>query len=57
MDFSAMDNADASKLIEGKKVAIIGAHKSAVDVAALCANVNGENLQFAYFPIIHPFDY
>lgn len=43
MDFSAMDNAEAVELIKGKKVAIVGAQKSALDVAALCANVNGSD--------------
>lgn len=41
MELSAMDHADATELIRHKKVVIIGSQKSAVDVAALCANVNG----------------
>lgn len=44
-----MDNAEAVELIKGKKVAIVGAQKSALDVAALCANVNGENVSFFFF--------
>ncbi|KAL3629791.1 hypothetical protein CASFOL_027013 [Castilleja foliolosa] len=43
MDFAAMDNASAAELIKGKKVAIIGSAKSAVDIAFECANANGNN--------------
>lgn len=42
MDFSAMDNATATELIKGKKVAIVGSNKSAVDLAAQCADLNGK---------------
>lgn len=42
VDYSAMENAEAAKFIKGKSVAIIGAQKSAVDIAAECANANGE---------------
>ncbi|KAF7148030.1 hypothetical protein RHSIM_Rhsim03G0254800 [Rhododendron simsii] len=41
-DYSAMENAEAAKFIEGKRVAIIGSQKSAVDITAECANANGE---------------
>lgn len=41
-DYSAMENAEAAKFIKGKRVAIIGSQKSAVDITAECANANGE---------------
>ncbi|XP_037495192.1 probable flavin-containing monooxygenase 1 [Jatropha curcas] len=41
MDFSALDNATVANFVEGKKVAVIGSHKSAVDIAAECASTNG----------------
>lgn len=48
MEYSAMDNASAAALIKGKKVAIVGSQKSAVDLAAECADVNGENLKYMH---------
>ncbi|WCJ29934.1 Dimethylaniline monooxygenase [N-oxide-forming] 1 [Euphorbia peplus] len=41
MEFSATNNLGISKFVHGKKVAVIGSHKSAIDIAAECANVNG----------------
>lgn len=41
MDYSALDNASAVALVKGKNIAIIGSQKSAVDLAAQCADVNG----------------
>ncbi|WCJ29930.1 Dimethylaniline monooxygenase [N-oxide-forming] 1 [Euphorbia peplus] len=41
MEFSASNNLGTSKFVRGKKVAVIGSHKSAIDIAAECANLNG----------------
>ncbi|GAV73909.1 FMO-like domain-containing protein [Cephalotus follicularis] len=41
MDYSAMDKSDAAKLIKNKKITIVGSFKSAVDIAAECADANG----------------
>ncbi|XP_047323247.1 probable flavin-containing monooxygenase 1 [Impatiens glandulifera] len=41
MEYSAMDSLAATKLIKGKKVAVIGSKKCAVDVTTQCSNVNG----------------
>ncbi|KAL2327389.1 hypothetical protein Fmac_020816 [Flemingia macrophylla] len=41
MDYSNLDNESAAELIKGKRVAIIGSQKSALDLANECANANG----------------
>lgn len=39
-----MDNESARELIKGKKIAVIGSQKSAIDIAAECAAANGKKL-------------
>ncbi|EOY31265.1 Flavin-dependent monooxygenase 1, putative [Theobroma cacao] len=41
MDYAAMNSSSAEELVKNKRVAIIGSGKSAMDLAAHCANING----------------
>ena len=47
MDLSDMDDADAAALVQGKRVAVVGSGKSAFDIAAECADANGESVALA----------
>ena len=42
MEYSSMAHKDAAKLVRGKRVAVVGAGKSAMDTVAQCAVANGE---------------
>ena len=43
-DYSAMDYATAAEFVKGKKIAVVGFQKSALDIAMECSNANGKNL-------------
>ena len=42
MDDSNMNDAEATQLIKGNLVTVVGYQKSALDIATHCANVNGD---------------
>ncbi|CAN6178483.1 unnamed protein product [Urochloa humidicola] len=41
MEYSAMAHEDAAELVRGKRVVVVGAGKSAMDIVAQCAEANG----------------
>nr|WMB80859.1 FMO [Acanthus ilicifolius] len=44
MDYSDMDNGSAAEFIKGKRVAVIGSGKSAIDIAYECGRANGSEI-------------
>ncbi|KAL5706200.1 flavin-containing monooxygenase [Ranunculus cassubicifolius] len=41
MDYSSMEDSTAAKFIKGKRIAVVGAQRSALDIANECALANG----------------
>jgi dimethylaniline monooxygenase (N-oxide forming) len=45
MDYAQMGTAEATELIKERRVTVVGFMKSALDIAAECASINGDKYQ------------
>lgn len=52
MDFFDLDYARAADLIRGRKIIVVGSGKSALDITAECAKLNGIYCAENAFPFI-----
>lgn len=43
MDYSALNKDEARELLQGKRVAVVGFHKSALDIAMEASDINKNN--------------
>jgi dimethylaniline monooxygenase (N-oxide forming) len=55
LDYSYMDDGDAAEFVRGKRVTVIGSGKSAFDIAAEVAKVNGRCPELELVCLISPF--
>ena len=52
-----MDFASAAEFIKGKRIAVVGFHKHALDISMECSTVNGMSHIDCYWPRLEPKKY